>query len=87
VTDSENSPAPAASLIERLRRLAWDVDFTDQTIDRYPEWVLARVLDFGQWEDFEALARHFGLERVRSMMKKAHCTTARADAFCKVLTT
>lgn len=75
----------SAPLVDRLRRLAWDVDFSAETVERHPEWMLQRVLDYGQWPDFEGLARHYGPERMQDLLGRVRCSTPRARSFSEVL--
>jgi len=79
-----NHAVPPA-LVDRLRRLAWDVEFSEETVLRHPEWTLRRVLDYGQWEDYEALALYLGADRMRALLRQVRCETPRARSFCKVL--
>jgi hypothetical protein len=78
-------PRTAATLVTQIRRLAWDVEFSEETLALYPEWTLQRVLEYGQWEDFEALARFFGPQRLRELLGRVRCATPRARSFCEVL--
>ena len=82
--ETMNTPVPDG-LIQRLGRLAWDVDFTQQTLVKYPEWTLQRVLEYGQWEDYQALAAFWGERRMREILSAVHCTQPRARSFCEVL--
>ena len=81
---SKDSSAVSA-LVDRIRRLAWDVDFSEETIALYPEWTLQRVLEYGQWEDYEALARYFGPQRLRELLGRVHCSIPRARSFCEAM--
>jgi hypothetical protein len=81
---NDDSPVPSA-LVERIRRLAWDVDFTADILVCFPEWTLQRVVEYGQWEDFEALARYLGPRRLRQVLGRIHWSVPRARSFSEVL--
>jgi transcriptional regulator with XRE-family HTH domain len=52
-------------LVARLRPLFWDVELTRTHLDKNPEWVLRRVLQFGDWDAVHRARLFFGDEAVR----------------------
>jgi transcriptional regulator with XRE-family HTH domain len=60
--ESETSREDLALL---LRELFWDRPLEPQDIDEYPQWVLRRVLMFGDRVQVEASRRFYGDEAVR----------------------
>ena len=52
-------------LADRLRPLFWDVDLTADHLKNHPQWVLRRVLQYGDWEDVHRARKHFGDDAVR----------------------
>jgi transcriptional regulator with XRE-family HTH domain len=50
------------TVVERLSRLFWDRPLTADDIERFPQWVMERVLEFGQLEDVLALKETMGRE-------------------------
>lgn len=70
---------PAARDFEQLSRreltavlspLFWDRDLVDQDLDAYPDWVLVRVLMFGNRHQVACARRHFGDEAIRRAVEK-----------------
>ena len=55
------APAPSLGrLLRLLRPLFWDKDLEASDLERYPGWVLERVLVFGNRDQVEATRRFFG---------------------------
>lgn len=54
-----------ARLAGCLRPLFWDVDLVPKHITEYPNWVLRRVLQFGDWDQVRRAREFFGDEAVR----------------------
>lgn len=56
------------NLIQRLSpRLFWDVDASQVQSDRHARWILERVLERGNWQDWIAVRDHFGKAGLRAM--------------------
>lgn len=53
------------SLVQQLSSLFWDRELTEADLAEYPEWVLGRVLMFGNRSQAAAVRKHFGDEAVR----------------------
>jgi transcriptional regulator with XRE-family HTH domain len=51
-------------LVRRFQTLFWDLELTADHLDDYPDWVLRRVLQFGDWEDVRLARLFFGDEAV-----------------------
>jgi hypothetical protein len=47
-----------------LAPLFWDKDLRSSDLDRYKDWVLERVLVFGNWEQVTAARRRYGDDAV-----------------------
>lgn len=52
-------------LVRRLSPLFWDVDLTEQHLEENSDWILRRVLQFGNWEDVHLVRLHFGDRAIR----------------------
>lgn len=66
VSDRRDRPAAARPSWKSLRKLLaplfWDADLSDR--EEFPEWVLGRVLVFGNREQVAAARRYFGDEAI-----------------------
>jgi len=58
-------PETATQLVVRWRPLFWDVDLEALHLEENPQWVLRRVLAFGDWEDVHQARLFLGDDAVR----------------------
>lgn len=72
-------PAPE-ELIRTIAPLFWDADLQPAHLVDYPEWVLARVLQFGGLEQVRAARAYFGDEEIVSAVARRG-VDARTRAF------
>ncbi len=63
--DGSADHASPAQLVRKLRPLFWDVDLKPEHLDENPQWVLRRVLRFGDWLAVRRVRMHFGDDAVR----------------------
>jgi len=59
-TGGEPARPSRARLLEILSPLFWDRDLQVSDLDRYRDWILARVLVFGNWRQVVAVRRFYG---------------------------
>ena len=69
-----------SELIDELKRLFWDSDFNSEILDKYPVWVVERVLESGKLEDVHTLQILMG----RDMFLKSVLKTTRLSPKTKV---
>ncbi|MBD3278480.1 MAG: helix-turn-helix domain-containing protein [Candidatus Aegiribacteria sp.] len=55
-------------IIEKLKRLFWDTEFGENTVQYHPVWVVERVLENGRLSDVHALQHLMGREHFLSNM-------------------
>lgn len=58
-------------IIEDLKRLFWDTEFSEDTAEDHPVWVLERVLENGRLSDVHALQHLMGREQFLKFVQKA----------------
>jgi transcriptional regulator with XRE-family HTH domain len=63
--DGSAGRASPAQLVRNLRPLFWDVELKPEHLDENPQWVLRRVLRFGDWQAVRRARMHFGDDAVR----------------------
>ncbi|MDR0567203.1 MAG: hypothetical protein LBG47_09260 [Prevotellaceae bacterium] len=58
--------------------LFWDADVNDLDFDVHKAYVVGRVLDYGEWDDWLAIRSYYGMEelkkialRIRTMFPKS----------------
>jgi hypothetical protein len=65
-------------------RLFWDVRAEDIDFEKHAAWLARRVLEYGDWQDWQTLVRHYGNERLAGIVTGIRTLQPRAFAFCKV---
>jgi transcriptional regulator with XRE-family HTH domain len=63
--DGSAGRASPAQLVRTLRPLFWDVELKPEHLDENPQWVLRRVLRFGDWQAVRMARVYFGDDAVR----------------------
>jgi hypothetical protein len=60
-----------SSLPLYFKKLFWDIDFS--TLEKYEnkEFIIERVLEFGDIGDFEALKKLYSLEDIKNVLKNS----------------
>jgi transcriptional regulator with XRE-family HTH domain len=61
-----------AAVVKTLRRLFWDRPLQQADVDRHPAWIVARVLEYGQMGDVNAIVRRLGRERFLDVVAGLH---------------
>lgn len=49
--------------------LFWDVDKSQLDMDTYPSFFVQRVLEYGQWSDWNIILKYYGLEKITDVCK------------------
>ena len=44
--------------------LFWDVDLANLDAERNARFIIGRVLEMGEWKDWCAVVRHYGMDRI-----------------------
>lgn len=52
------------------KNLFWDVDTSRLTMDDNPAYIIQRVLEYGQMDDWRLIYRYYGLNRIVEECKK-----------------
>ncbi|HMB69078.1 MAG TPA: helix-turn-helix transcriptional regulator [bacterium] len=73
-------PGPA-DLVRQLSRLFWDRRLRVPDLERYPEWVLRRTLEYGSLDDVHALIAYYGRDRFLDLVAGLRLESGRARAF------
>lgn len=72
-------------LATRIRRLFWDHPLEATDIDAYPQWVIKRVLDYGDLPDVQATLQYFGRDRFFALVDGIRFDSIRTERFWKQL--
>ncbi len=75
----------AAGPVARLKRLFWDRRLRPADLERYPAWVVGRVLEHGTLEDVRLLEAHYGRERFLDEVSRAPFESRKTRAFWEAM--
>lgn len=64
--------------------LFWDVAADSVDPDCHAQWLVRRVLEYGDWPDWQALVAYYGSTRLQSIVTGIRSMQPKALAFCKV---
>lgn len=78
---TDPADAPLAARIARLGRLFWDRPLGAGDLERYPRWVVARVLDHGTLEDIALLVAIWGRRRFLEETARARFSSPKTERF------
>jgi transcriptional regulator with XRE-family HTH domain len=83
ICDAGVEPAAAdrSTLARRLRRLFWDRRLRAADLDRYPEWVLRRALEYGSLDDVRSLVAYYGRDRFLELVSAVRFESGRTRTF------
>ena len=49
------------------KKLFWDADFNKMSLDDHADFIIKRILNFGDLKDFEVLKEIYGVEKIKSV--------------------
>ena len=64
--------------------LFWDVRAEEIDFETHGAWLARRVLEYGDWPDWQALFRYYGKDRLAEIVTSIRSLQPRALAFCRV---
>ncbi|MCL2417521.1 MAG: hypothetical protein FWD02_06280 [Bacteroidales bacterium] len=68
--------------IKFSKNLFWDINVEKLDIDKYPGYVLQRVLERGQWEDWVQIRAYYPMELIKKEVMQLR--TLRPDALAYI---
>ena len=85
----DNTPATPQlptlkSMLSLTPHLFWDVRAEDVDLEQHAAWLTRRVLEYGDWPDWQALVRYYGKERLREIATSIRSLDPKALAFCRI---
>ncbi len=61
--------------------LFWDVNVDDLDMAQHKAFIVNRVLDYGQWDDWKTILNYYGLEQITSIAKDLRSLFPKSLAF------
>jgi transcriptional regulator with XRE-family HTH domain len=74
-----------AQLIDRLGRLFWDRRIEQGDTQRYPRWLVGRVIQYGKIEDIRALSSFLGRKRFLQIVSGLRMPTTKLERFWETM--
>lgn len=68
-----------------FRKYFWDCPFNGLSLEKYPRFVAARILDFGDWEAVSWLFTHGGRDLVDKTAKNQRYVNRKTENFWKII--
>lgn len=65
--------------------LFWDIDKDSLSLENNDSYVVGRVLEFGQLQDWQQLISYYGLDRITTIAKGLRTLDPRALSFISLL--
>jgi len=63
--------------------LFWDVKASEVDAEKHAAWLVRRVLEYGEWSDWQALAGYYGKQRMGEIACTIRSMRPRSFAFCR----
>lgn len=58
-----------SSILKLPEQLFWDTDYNKIDLDKNDLWIIARVFDYGSWEDVKEVIAFYGEKKVKKYLK------------------
>jgi len=66
------------------KHLFWDIHPTELDFDKHAAWLTKRILEYGDWSDWQALIAYYGKTQLAEIAMSVRSMHPKALAFCKV---
>ena len=63
------------------RQLFWDVKFSRLDYKKNADFIIARVLSFGDLDDYKAIKKKYGLKKIKNVAKKINYFNKKSQNF------
>jgi hypothetical protein len=64
--------------------LFWDVRSEEIDFEKHAAWLARRVLEYGDWPDWQTLVRYYGRDRLAAIVTGIRSLNPRTFAFCRI---
>lgn len=75
----------AASLPAHFRKYFWDCPFEELSLEKYPRFIVARILNFGDWEAVSWLFARGGRELIAKAVKNGRYVNHKTENFWNMM--
>ncbi|MDR2556577.1 MAG: hypothetical protein LBC49_02555 [Bacteroidales bacterium] len=68
------------------KNLFWDVDVNDLDMEKHKSFIVARVLDYGTWDDWKKMKNYYGLEELGKISQNLRSIFPESLSFISTVT-
>lgn len=68
-------------MIKLDKQLFWDVKFSELDYKKNADFIIARVLYFGDLGDYKVIKKKYGLEKIKNVAKKINYPSKKSQNF------
>jgi hypothetical protein len=68
------------------KNLFWDADPTDLDMDKHKAYIVRRVLDYGEWNDWLAIRDYYGLDEIKKIALNIRTMFPKSLSFIATIT-
>ena len=72
-------------MLKLSKTLFWDVDYDKLDVDKQSGFVIERVLENGNYKDWEAIKKYFGIDIIKQTVLNARYLNKQTLRFCSVI--
>jgi hypothetical protein len=66
--------------------LFWDADMNDLNLDVHKTYVVGRVLDYGEWNDWLAIRDYYGMDEIKNIALRIRTMFPKSLSFIATMT-
>ena len=77
--------ASSTAVLKRIRRLFWDYPLTRNELEKYPSWVVQRVLEYGTLDDVRGLISLLGRKTFMDVVDGSRFLSPKTESFWKAM--
>jgi hypothetical protein len=67
------------------RKAFWDVKFEDLDFEKYKDYIIAKVFEYGTWQDMLAITRFYGKDQIRNSLVNSYYLSTLTLYFASVI--
>jgi hypothetical protein len=76
----------ATKNIRFSENLFWDADLNDLNLDVHKTYVVGRVLDYGEWNDWLAIRSYYGMDELKKIALRTRTMFPKSLLFIATMT-
>lgn len=72
-------------MVKLDKKLFWDVDFRLLDYRKHADFIISRVLQWGDLEDFKVIKKRYSLEKIKKVAAKLNFTNKKSQNFWRII--